>query len=577
MLNEVKIDQNPASLFWEGNITEENLQIGKNTIRNFNMERKQIMPSSLLTKEHLETIKEHQWLKKCECVLVTKEKYPDLSSLVKELQEEAETLQEEVALKEPMKVLAIDLETTGLNQTIKFIGGKRETYNTIVGVCLATSKYKGYYIPVLHNETDKVENYKESEVRSFLQEIVNTFFLVAHNSPFDFEVLSLYGVKLNKVNFADTMLLAGHKGLKIKYRQVGLKFLSKTLLSRDMLEIGTIMGTKDLIRLYNIPASNAYVYGCSDAMNTLGLLYNMIEDDNPYQIQKNATVLDHKTVKHIRSMYRVGLPIHYEDAKKTAMTLYRRMLIVEEVLYKQIKDPSVEFTSPQQLGTYIFRILKRYFEQNYNNGEEVIEGSKGYQALCAKLQGDFSMTIKTTKLKSGITKTVALFPDDTVTGLLYNLHTWEFVPESERERIYIICEAISLHRSLAHEIGIIRRMVRFCYNDDFGIARCGIALKLNGADTTRFSNANSTGGSFDSITVVQGARKTKATFLQGNGVTGFNSQGVSNSPGKWKNLKKINIDKFPQELRDKLNKTTNLTENFLRSNILTNATDVGGE
>ena len=104
-----------------------------------------------------------------------------------------------------MKLIALDTETTGLDKTIRIIGGAPSTPAVSVGICIATSGTKGYYLPVLHNKTDGIANYSISEIVWFLQEL-QKYRIIYHNASYDREILETHGVKLN-TEFIDTMLI----------------------------------------------------------------------------------------------------------------------------------------------------------------------------------------------------------------------------------------------------------------------------------------------------------------------------------------------------------------------------------
>lgn len=539
----IKVDFNPTTLIPNYILDQTTLNFAKQAIREFKAENPQQTKNPALTKEHIEGMKEHSWLKSCTTILYTHDEYLDqddaLNDLINDLLSEAETVQDEVNLKTPKPLVALDLETTGLNKTVKKIGGQNVIFNEIVGICVAASDTKGYYIPVRHNQLDKIENFDPEPITRFLQRLVDEFHLVFHNAIFDLEVMALSGkVRLNHATYSDTLLIATLSGYKEFYRQVGLKFLSEELLARPMVEINELMGSKNHIMLHTIPASSAYVYGCSDAMNTLGIFWAMMNDYNPYKDQKNAMRVDLKMTRHIRSMYRCGLPVNYELGLAYLKTLLRRMIMCENIFYSSVSDDSLEMTSAEQVGTHIFTLIKTEFEKQYNNSKPLKQTDKGFSLLCKRLQHDFGMEVKIKELKTG-TKIAANSPALVLESLYNYLETWEFIPDDVADEIYIICETLDHYRSLTHEANIFFKLVRYCYNDDLDVCRTGINLKLNGADTSRFSNQSSRHGANDNVTIVELKTKTKATLNLGDGITGVNSQGLSNNSGHhdvWKRV-----------------------------------------
>lgn len=556
--------------------SDETLHHATEGLKQFNREHPNQHPNIALSYESLSEMQEHKWLKDCNCNLIQPDPTDDpdsqfkdtaLDKLYQTLTNKASTIHEEIHLKSPTKLISLDLETTGLNKTIKREGGSNRIYNHIVGVCIGLDTKTGYYLPVMHNQLDKVPNFTLPTILAFLQALVDNFHIIYHNAVFDQEVMALNGVRFpHELTFSDTMLMAILSGYRIQYRQVGLKFLSKELLHRNMLEINELLGDKSKEVMLNLaPASNCYVYGCSDAINTYALFKHILKKRNPYQEQKNATILDHKSVAVVRSLFRVGLPVHYESALATLRTLMRRSIMLENIFYSICTAEQIEITSAEQIGTHIYTLLKSEFEKKYNNGEPLDSESKGFTILCKRLKEHFNMEVKVKTLKTG-KRIVANSGADILDLLTDNLNKWDFIAEPTANEIYLICDAVKYFRKLQHEIAIFYRLTRFCYNDELNLCRAGIGLRLSGADTSRFSNQGSLEGSFDNILMQQLPTKMKTTLKRGNGICGVNAQGLSNSSGKWVKAKRVkNFTKLDPELARIHQRLNTMTEARIRT------------
>ena len=173
----------------------------------------------------------------------------------------------------------IDLETTGLDQRgFAQSNGALITNDKIVGVCLAPSTTKGYYIPVRHKEG---ENVPPRVVMEMLERIKKSGSVgVFHNAKFDLKFLQ--GEPSHQMNWDnlkswdDTIILAYLRNPKDK--QKGLKYLCKKELDREMIElkelfhIDHIKAKKDLNFSLLDPAWEPVVwYAAVDAINTLAL------------------------------------------------------------------------------------------------------------------------------------------------------------------------------------------------------------------------------------------------------------------------------------------------------------------
>lgn len=492
--------------------------------------------SPQLERENLERIDAHRWIKHIDMSLYTQ----PLETLLDELRDKATNADSYICADE-RPIIALDLETTGLNKAVKLIGGHIHHFNTIVGVCLATSPTNGYYLPINHNQLDEVPNYPYEDIIKFLQQLVNEFHIIYHNAVFDQEVLALNGVRLANSSFHDTLLLSFLMGWRQDYKTLGLKFLAKTFLQRPMLEIHEIMGGKQsVVRMQTIPAKNAYVYGCCDAVNTYGLFdYITGDPNNPIQTQSFVTKLLHHSVGNTRSMFRVGLPVDYDYTLRTTKTLLRRMIMLENIYLAKISDPSISMTSAEQLGTYFYQQLKKQYEAKFSPNHPLMQGDKAYDVFVKKLKESFKMEVKAKQLKSQETRIVANCDEDVLNGLYNNLHTWDFVDPALADEIYILCEVLNEYRSLDNKAKIYIALVRNCFNDDLNLCRTPINLKLCGADTSRYSNGGSKEGAWDRIQVIPNLKGNRIDFIEGRGANEFNAQGLSHESGHWQTLKRI--------------------------------------
>lgn len=545
----------PAELINPILFSDENYNYAKQAYRQLQQDLKPQPSDPKFLLENLQQLPEHKWLKKCQAILYSKDANKTdeecLNELHAILKRDAAIVKDEVSIKQPKPYIALDLETTGLNRSIKKIGGRNEIFIEIVGVCLAPANNIGYYIPVKHTETDNHKNFSLKPILSFLQTLLNEFHVIYHNAVYDQEVLALNGILLdNKTQtFSDTMLLANLLGWKQRLRQVGLKFLSEQILNRKMLEIKDIAGTKTSPRLQTLPATNTYVYGASDAMNTLALFNHIINSkENPYELQKNRTLLEHKVVSSVRSTFRCGLPVNYSMTMAGLRTIVRRIIMLENIFYDNVSDQSVEINSAEKCGTHIYKLLKQQFENKYCPEHVLQNGEKGFTVLVKKLEQDFEMTVKTKELKAGL-KISATLPEETIYGLYNNLAKWDFVSDQVKDEIWTMCDVLSEYRSLQQRINIVISFIRDGFNDDFNLNRCPIELKLSGTDTGRFSNSGSSNGAFDHIGIFVKKTKTDTGYIEGHGTSSFNSQGLSHDVGRVKKLKRVkNINQLSPEI-----------------------------
>ena len=549
---------------------DENLNFANIAYKNHTRKIKHIV-NPALSYENLKKQPNMLWLDKIETILIypahtSQEQEAQLNDLYTELYNNARIIHDEINLNNPRPLISLDLETTGLNKTIKRNQGANIIYNDIVGVCIAINAHRGYYLPLKHTGLDNVLNFDKTLTIAFIQRLIDDFHIIYHNAQFDHEVLSLNGIKLVNQSFSDTMLLAIANGYRETHRQVGLKFLAKTLLKRTMLEIKELTNTPEIELQYE-PAQNVYVYGACDAINTLALFDYILQDENPYKSQPFAIELDHRSVEITRSLYRVGLPLDYDCALKTLKTIIRRLIMIENIFYAKVSE-DISISSPEQLGTYFFNLIRLDFEKKFNNATPLSHKDALFNSLKTQLFENFGLEIKIKELKSQEIRVVAN-SNDFVLQKLYNklLSTLEWLDTAIKDLILLIIELIQGYRSLLHELNICYKMIRSCYNDDLNLCRTGIGLKLNGTNTTRFSNQTGSNGlAFDSLQITELKSKMKAEYILNNGgLCGINAQGISSNGGTFKTLRKV---KNYSTLSQKINEVNTTLNNMVDAKLL---------
>lgn len=318
-----------------------------------------------------------EWLSNVRCNLICPEnkdiekQEQQLNAFFQKIEKEASFLQKDFseALSsngfEGSKIIALDLEATGLDTRIIYdYTGELKPQVKIVGVCLATSDTEGYYLPVLHTEEDGIPNWNYSLIVNFLQQVIDSFLVIFHNAQYDKEVLSINGVKTREFPyFLDTMLL--HFLSDVNKKRHNLKDVSEEILGRKMVEISqlfTEMGVKSkvFINFDKLPASNGFVYGCSDAMNTMGLFLSFAQvpnENNVFIQQPTPLTIDHKLVDTLRNMYRSGFPVNIDYAIQSSKDILYRLSLLKKKLFDFV-GKEFDIQSPQQVSVVIYDEFK---------------------------------------------------------------------------------------------------------------------------------------------------------------------------------------------------------------------------
>lgn len=131
---------------------------------------------------------------------------------------------------------ALDLETTGLDMRV--VNGR--TNDQIVGACLSPDGERGYYIPVRH--TNHMEHCVPVSIfeREMRRLVASKSIAIFHNGKFDQEFLQFGGGEPigewdDPRAWEDTLILAYLRDTLAKAK--GLKFLSKSMLQMEMIEL----------------------------------------------------------------------------------------------------------------------------------------------------------------------------------------------------------------------------------------------------------------------------------------------------------------------------------------------------
>lgn len=174
---------------------------------------------------------------------------------------------------------SIDLETTGLDNRV-FDG---ETVCKIVGCCLSADGKTGYYIPLRHKVNVEANVSWTLFKRELLRLIASPARAIFHNGKFDQEFLQFCGGDPlgewdDPKKWEDTLILAYIRDTRQK--RIGLKFLAKTELGMEMIELPELFpegkkgGLLDFSELDPLETPVLW-YGASDAICTHKLFPNL--------------------------------------------------------------------------------------------------------------------------------------------------------------------------------------------------------------------------------------------------------------------------------------------------------------
>ena len=525
-----------------------------------------ITASDSFSKSVLSGMSEHRWMKSCSFICVAKSKPEDvfgqefqvfesMSDFISMLRAESIRFGHDqyFELGSDKYLLGCDLETTGLDVTVRSVGGDFECNTAVVGVCVAVSGSKAFYLPFNHTESDGVLNWSDSdlfELASFLlsKDVVSLWY----NSQFDISLLSSLGIELEGVFFDLYLLFKQMCNYEFSFiPKAGLKNISEHYLGRKMLEIEQLMGMKGdrRVAFETLPAVNATVYGSSDAMNTYALFDLWVLKDrdlrNPLVLQRSSVKIDRLSFSSTMGMLRYGMPFNYDYAFSLYKTVIRRIYLMRTRFDYIARGVSVGST--EQVGRVIFDILLK----DWTGDESSLE------SYITKISG---MEIKRRETKSKGLKVTYSSGDDVLTKLKKALSSVElsFMSDVNRKCLSDVIDIVSNFRGLQHDAGILSAMIRAVKIDDRGFPYFNISLVLNGTDTGRYSNRKSKG-----VARVKVGDRGKLEFLRGDGVvTTLNALGL---PGRKYSLAKARkIVGMSESIKRNLNLVSNKVDAEVR-------------
>lgn len=239
----------------------------------------------------------------------------------------------------------------------------------LVGIGLAFDASRAYYIPF---NGDLEESAIWEALGPILKNPKIGFF--GHNIKYDLQVLSNYGMGIQKVSF-DTMLasylLSAHE------RRHSLTQLTHDILKRDKIEIDTIIGKgKSAITLAEAPIDKVGTYCCEDVEVTFAL-----KDVLEPQLKERGLVsvlddIELPLINVLADMERRGVYLDVDALKSYSSEIVSKIKTLESEIFA-LAGEEFNLNSPKQLGQILFEKLAipppKKTKTGYSTSAEVLE------------------------------------------------------------------------------------------------------------------------------------------------------------------------------------------------------------
>ncbi len=273
-----------------------------------------------------------------------------------------EELEELVRELEQSPAFALDVETTALHPM----------YAELVGLAIATSPVRSYYIPLGHTTGDaqlRRDAVARALARFFQTEGMQRY---THNGKYDALVLERAGFPRPRIDF-DTMIAAYLLG----ENAVGLKELAFTKLGWEMEAITELIGRgKKQLTMDRAEIARVTQYACADVEAT----YRLVDVLRPQLEAQNQmrlfSEIELPLIDVLIDMERAGIAIDVPYLQRLSTELDSQLRTLERRIYDLAGRP-FNINSPQQLSTILFEELRlprgKRTKTGYSVSQEVLE------------------------------------------------------------------------------------------------------------------------------------------------------------------------------------------------------------
>lgn len=300
---------------------------------------------------------------------------PDLKDATYETVRDADGLQKWIDLIYEHGHVAVDTETTGLNDMTA----------DLVGISLCVTAGYACYIPLAHvtGEGDLLGAAERAEGQMELEQAVamlkpmlqdDSILKVGQNMKYDAKIFARYGVDVAPID--DTMLIsyALHAGL----HNHGMDALSERYLGHTPIAIKSLLGTgKSAITFDKVPVDDAAPYAAEDADITLRLWQLLKPRLHMKQVTTVYETLERPLVPVLAQMERHGVKVDRDTLSRMSNAFAQKMAGLEAEIH-DLAGQEFNVGSPKQLGEILFDKLelpggKKGKTGAYSTGVDILE------------------------------------------------------------------------------------------------------------------------------------------------------------------------------------------------------------
>ncbi len=300
---------------------------------------------------------------------------PSFEDATYEHVQDASALQEWIDLIYERGYVAVDTETTGLNEMIA----------DLVGISLAVNPGHACYVPLTHKQGgDDLFGSDElaagqmpfEQALEMLKPVLedDSILKVGQNMKYDAKIFARLGINVASID--DTMLMsyAMHGGL----HNHGMDTLSERYLNHTPIPIKPLLGSGKSAKTFDqVPLEDAVKYAAEDADITLRLWQQFKPLLHRAQVTKVYETLERPMVSVLAGMERSGIKVDRDTLSRMSNAFAQKMAGLEDEIY-ELAGRKFNVGSPKQLGEILFDEMgieggKKGKTGAYATGADVLE------------------------------------------------------------------------------------------------------------------------------------------------------------------------------------------------------------
>ncbi|MEM6372485.1 MAG: DNA polymerase I, partial [Pseudomonadota bacterium] len=300
---------------------------------------------------------------------------PDFGDSVYEHVQNADQLQTWIDLIYERGYVAVDTETTSLNEMTAHL----------VGISLAVNPGHACYIPLTHKQggddlfgSDALADGQMplETALDMLKPVLedDSILKIGQNMKYDAKIFAGVGIALDPID--DTMLMsyAMHGGL----HNHGMDTLSERYLGHTPIPIKPLLGSGKSAKTFDqVPLEDAVKYAAEDADITLRLWQMFKPQLHRAQVTKVYETLERPLVSVLSGMERSGIRVDRDTLSRMSNAFAQKMAGLEDEIY-ELAGRKFNVGSPKQLGEILFDEMgieggKKGKTGAYATGADVLE------------------------------------------------------------------------------------------------------------------------------------------------------------------------------------------------------------